>query len=57
MSCSFGEFNSPNGLLHLLHYLSRYRSDPRENRKPERLVEKSVGNKNIVVKCGGAEAQ
>ena len=28
-----------------LHYPSRYRSDPMENRKPERIVEKSVGDK------------
>jgi len=40
-----------------LHYPSRYRSDPRENRKPERLVQKSLGDKNIVVKFGGAEEQ
>ena len=39
-----------------LHYPSRYRSDPKENRKTLILVEKSVGNKNIVVKTGGAEA-
>jgi len=39
-----------------LYYPSRYRFDPRKNGKPERLVEKSDGVKNIVVKGGGQEA-
>jgi hypothetical protein len=40
-----------------LHYWSECRSDPSKNIKPERLVEKSVGDKNIMVKSGGAKAE